>query len=100
MKRKIHLKIMCIFLLGVTLLFFFSCGGLIIKEKIIYEVEGSGSATISYTNKDGNTTIIINQSLPWYKSIYYLFDEEPDVERLKLEVTSLSPVTTSITWDR
>jgi hypothetical protein len=100
MNRKIHSKTMYILLLGVTLLFFFSCGGLIIKEKIIYEVEGSGSATVSYTNKDGNTTIIMNQSLPWYKSIYYLFDEEPTVEKLTLQVTSLSPVTTSIKWDR
>ena len=100
MNKKIHSVIMYFLLLGVTLLFFFSCGGLLIKEKIVYEVEGSGSATISYTNKDGYKTIIVNQSLPWYESIYYLIDEEPTVEKLTLEVTSLTPVTTSITWDR
>jgi hypothetical protein len=87
-------------LLGVTLLFLFSCGAFLVKEKIQYEVEGSGSATIYYTNKDGNTTILVNQSLPWYKNIYYLIDEEPSVEKLTLQVTSLSPVSTSITWDR
>ncbi|UCB45869.1 MAG: hypothetical protein JSV25_00140 [Spirochaetota bacterium] len=100
MNKKIRSTIMYILLLGVTLMFFFSCGGFLIKEKIIYEVEGSGYATISYTNKDGYTTIIMNQSLPWYKNIYYLFDEEPTVEKLTLQVTSLTPVTTKITWDR
>ena len=100
MKKKIHSMIMYFLLLGVTLLFFFSCGTFLVKEKIVYEVEGSGYATISYTNKDGYKTIIVNQSLPWYKNIYYLFDEEPTVEKLTLEVTSLTPVSTSITWDR
>jgi hypothetical protein len=100
MNRKIHSLTMYILLLGVMLLFFFSCGGLIVKERILYQVEGSGYATISYTNKNGTTTILVNQGLPWYKPIYYLFDEEPDLEKVTLQVTSAYPVTTSVTWDR
>ena len=100
MKKKIYSIIMYFLLLSVTFLFFFSCGGLLIKEKIIYEVEGSGYAAIKYTNKDGITTILVNQPLPWYKNIYYLIDEEPTVEKLILDVTSSTPVTAKITWDR
>ncbi len=77
----------------------FSCG-VVIKEKIIYEVEGSGTATISYTDKYGNTAITMDQPLPWDKSLYYLFDEEVELEKVRLQVTASSPLTTTVTWDR
>ena len=77
----------------------FSCG-VVIKEKIAYEVNGSGTATISYTDKYGNTAITMDQSLPWYKPLYYLFDEEVELEKVRLQVTASTPVTTTITWDR
>jgi hypothetical protein len=77
----------------------FSCG-VVIKEKIIYEVDGSGTATISYTDKYGNTAITMDQPLPWHKPLYYLFDEDVELENVRLQVTASSPVTTTITWDR
>ncbi|MBN2322675.1 MAG: hypothetical protein JXQ30_02985 [Spirochaetes bacterium] len=77
----------------------FSCG-VVIKEKIHYEVEGSGTATISYTDKYGNTTITMDQPLPWDKSLYYLLDEEVELETVRLQVTASSPVTTTVRWDR
>jgi cystathionine beta-lyase/cystathionine gamma-synthase len=97
--RKTGTKVVALLVLALSVILLFSCG-LAVKERIIYEVDGSGTATISYTNKYGSTTIMMNQTLPWYKPIYYLFDEETDLEKIHLEVTASSPVTTSVTWDR
>jgi hypothetical protein len=46
-----------------ALAFTFSCG-VVIKESIIYEVDGFGMANISYTSKYSNTVIIFDQPLP------------------------------------
>ena len=100
MKAFTTLKKIALFTAPVLLCaFLFSCG-VVIKEKIVYEVDGSGTATVSYTGKYGNTIIMPGQNLPWYKPIYYLFDEEVELEKVRLEVTAYSPVTTTITWDR
>jgi len=82
-----------------ALVFLFSCG-VLIKETISYEVDGTGTADIRYTSKYGSTLLVTDQTLPWYKPIYYLFDEESELETVILEVSSSSSVTTKIKWDR
>jgi hypothetical protein len=42
----------------------------------------------------------MDQPLPWHKPLYYLFDEDVELENVRLQVTASSPVTTTITWDR
>jgi hypothetical protein len=98
-QRRILGKIAFFAMIALLSFLFFSCG-FVIKEKIIYEVDGSGTATISYTDKYGNNTMMSNQTLPWFKPLYYLFDEEVELENVRLQVTASSPVTATITWDR
>lgn len=97
--RKQFSKIICLAVLCCTLVFLFSCG-VFIKETISYEVDGTGAADIRYTSKYGSTLLVTNQTLPWYKPIYYLFDEESELETVILEVSSSSSVTTKIMWHR
>jgi len=99
MKKQL-LKIICLAVLCCTLVFLFSCG-VFIKETISYEVDGTGgTADIRYTSKYGNPILVTDQTLPWYKPIYYLFDEESELETVILEVSSSSSVTTKIMWHR
>jgi hypothetical protein len=97
--RKQFSKIICLVVMCCTLVFLFSCG-VFIKETISYEVDGTGIANISYTSKYGSTLLATDQTLPWYKSIYYLFDEETELETVILEVSSADSVTTKIMWHR
>ena len=98
MKKRIS-KIVCLLISACCLAFFCSCG-LIIKETISYEVDGSGLADISYTNKYGGTTTVLDQTLPWYKPIYYFFDEESELETVYISVSASTPVTATVRWDR
>ena len=97
--RKIPGKTAFFTMIALLSFLFFSCG-FVIKEKIIYEVDGSGDATISYTDKYGHNILMTDQTLPWYKPLYYLIDEEVEIEKISLHVTADTPVTATITWDR